>query len=140
MKRTLVFLLVGPTLVVFCTAAFMFLPLSMAAIFTAAWVNRSLGDIAQILAIMLFLFTFLVAALTGPIDGCLARFLPILWRAPLIAIAGGIIAFGLLLVVFGDRIPDIPITIAIAGAFCMGVCSLLSHDYGNTHRKMTEQP
>jgi hypothetical protein len=139
MKRTLIFLLLGPTLVA-CTTAFMFLRLSPEFVYVAASTNRSLGDIPQILAMMLFLFTFLVAALTGPIDGCFARILPILWRAPLIAIAGGIIAVGLLLVVFGDRIPDMPIRIVIGDALCMGLCSLLSNDYGNAHRKTTEQP
>ena len=48
------------------------------------------------------------------VDGYLARSLPALLRAFLTA------AFGM--------------TIAIGGALCTGVCSLLSNDYGHRHR------
>lgn len=135
MKRAFVFLLAGPTLVV-----------AVWLLFFAA--SRGVGrGLPATDAMILFVFSFLVSAIIGPIDGYLARVLQTPLRAPLIAIAGAAIAVGVLYVLAGMISPRwvlLPLWIlppfAIGGAICMGVCSLLSHDYGNAHRKTTEQP
>ena len=120
MKRALVFLLLGPASVVFAIwAAF------------RAPVDR----LVAIIAMLLFSFTFLVSAIAGLVDGCLARPFPILARAPLTAIAGAALAVGLVLTLFGiTPQPKEVMPFAIICALYMGACSLLSHDYGSWQR------
>jgi len=134
MKRAFVFLVAGPTLVV-----------AVWLLFLAA--SRGGGHgLPGIDAMILFVFTFLVSVIIAPIDGYLARVLQTPLRTPLIAIAGAAIAVGVLHVLAGMISPHwvlLPLWIlppfAIGGAICMGMCSLLSRNYGNTHRNTTEQ-
>lgn len=88
-----------------------------------------------------FIFTLLVSLVTLALDGVLTRASPFVLRSPLTAIVGAMAAGGLGAVLSEGRLPpSMLVSCAIAGAFCMGVCSLLSNDYGSTHRKTTEQP
>ena len=126
MKRAVVFLVLGPA-----SVAFTFLLMCV----TAGGAKPC--DFEQLCAAALFLFTLPVSAITGPIDSYLARALPLALRAPLTAIAGAAAAVGLLLALnrmmfpHGTTLPlEILMPFAIGGAVCMGVCSLLSHDYG----------
>lgn len=125
MKRALMFLLLGPALVV--TAWLIFI----AAIDGLGGLRGSVDIIASVL----FIFTFFVASITGLVDGCLARALPIHLRAFLTASAGAMIAWGLACAFFIEFVsPSASISwllmpFAIGGATVMGTCSLLSHDY-----------
>ena len=126
MKRVLIFLLLGPIMVV--TAWLIFI----------AAIDWSVDFVAT----ALFVFTFFVAAITRPIDGYLARALPIYLRAPLTAVAGATIAIGIPLILVSILLSHLlmlpqwtMVTLAIGGALCMGVCSLLSHDYGSRRVK-----
>jgi hypothetical protein len=116
MKRASVFLLLGPASVVF-----------------AVWVGfgAPARPIVAIIAMILFLLISLPSAMAGLVDGCLARKFPILVRAPLTAIAGSALAVGFARALIGVMPrPDELIPFAIGSALYMGVCSLLSHDYG----------
>jgi hypothetical protein len=114
MKRVLVFLLLGPTLVV--TAWLIYFAES----------GGGSGSVAAIVGMLLFLFTLIVAMITWAIDGAVAHSLPLPLRAPLTAITGGAIAGVLPLAFFSPLFPPF----AIGGALCMGACSLLSNEYG----------
>ena len=124
MKRALMFLLLGPALVV---APWL--------IFIAA--TEGLGGPVDLVAAVLFVFTFLVAATTGLVDGCLARALPIHLRTLLTASVGALIACGLAYALFLEifspsaSISWLLMLFAIGGAAVMGTCSLLSHDYSD---------
>lgn len=121
MKRALMFLLLGPTLVV---AAFLIY------IVKGPW-----GHFEGASAMILFIFTFFVAAITGLVDGYLAQALPVYLRAPLTAIAGATITVSLVLILVGTiSLQWILMPFAIGGALCMGTCSLLSNDYGSCQR------
>lgn len=144
MKRILVFLLLGPALVV--TAWLIYVP-----------AGKGPGDgFVALAAMALFTFALFVASFAVLVDGYLADTLPIYLRAPLIAIVGAAIAGGLFLGTVGWMFPGwitllsaglIPGTVgwtlpfrlsapfAISGALCMGACSLLSHDYCFRHRR-----
>jgi hypothetical protein len=118
MKRVLVFMLLGPTLVV--TAWLIYFAES----------GGGSGSVAAIVSLLLFLFTLIVAMITWAIDGSVAHTLPLPLRAPLTAIVGGIVAFGVFLGLVGWMFPLWTSTpFGIGGALCMGACSLLSHDY-----------
>jgi hypothetical protein len=119
MKRVLVFLLLGPA-----SAAFTVFLMCVADTGTKYW------DIALLSAVAMFIVTLPVSAFCGAVDGCLARTLLISARAPLTALAGATIAGGLVWALFRPLFP----TFAIAGALCMGACSLLSHDYVRRQR------
>jgi hypothetical protein len=128
MRRPLVFALLGPASVVFTVLAI-------------DGGGSPLDGIAALIAMLLFLFTLSVSAIAGPIDGYLARTLPLELRAPLTALTGGTIAVGLLLALnrmmfpHGTTLPlEILMPFAVGGAVCMGACSLLSHDYGRRQR------
>ena len=84
MKRALVFLLLGPASVVFIVW------LIYVATGGTPW-----DFVVAYFALLLFLFTFLVSAIAGLVDGYLARAFPILVRAPLAAIIGSVLAAGL---------------------------------------------
>ena len=76
------------------------------------------------------LLTFSVAVLAGALDAFLARALAIPLRIPLVAAVGAIAASGLVYVVFYHLLPQEPLAyVAIGGATCMGVCSLVANDY-----------
>lgn len=76
-----------------------------------------------------FIFTLLVSLVTLALDGVLTRASPFVLRSPLTAIVGAMAASGLGAVLSEGRLPpSMLVSCAIAGAFCMGVCSLLSND------------
>ena len=115
MKRALVFILLGPSSVVFAT-----------------WVAFGMPFDATVVGIALLLFVFVVpiSAIAGLIDGYLARTFPILLRASLTAIVGSMGAVGMFLALFGKLQPqDLMPALTFGGLAMGGVCSLLSHDY-----------
>jgi len=135
MKRTVVFLLLGPSLVAF--AVWMV---------AAAIAGRIDDSFVGVCAITSFLLTLPVSAITGLVDGYLARGLPTLLRAFLTASIGMTMAIGLLLALFTMMFsPTVPPEI-MNGALCaglflllpMGLCSLLSDDDGNRRRHSLE--
>jgi hypothetical protein len=87
-----------------------------------------------------------VSAITGLVDGYLARGLPALLRAFLTAVIGTTGAIGLVLalftLIFSQTVPPEIVNVAIyAGLFLllpMGVCSLLSNDDGDRRRHLIE--
>lgn len=139
MKRTLIFLLLGPIMVV--TAWLIFI----------VAIGGSRGSV-DFVATGLFVFTFFVAAISRPIDGYLARAWPIHLRAPLTAVVGATIAavgipfvlFAISPFIFLAILSSTPlwtvVLLATGGALCMGACSLLSHDYGNRRRPAGRAP
>ena len=80
MKRALVFLLLGPILGI-CGAI-------LADVAAGRAINGDFGEGA----VMAYFFSLVVSAATGPIDGYLARIVPIYLRVPLTAIVGATIA------------------------------------------------
>ena len=122
MKRALMFLLLGPALVVVPWLIF------IAAI-------EGLGGPVDFVAAVLFVFTFFVAAITGLVDGCLARALPVRLRTLLTASVGamtaGCLAYAFFTGIFSPStsIAWLLMPFAIGGAAVMGACSLLSHDF-----------
>ena len=127
MKRPVVFLLLGPSQVAL-------------AVWTvaAAIAGRIDDSFVGVCAVTAFLLTLPVSAITGLMDGYLARGLPTLLRALLAAAFGMTIAIGLVLALFTIMFsPTVPPEV-MNGALCaglflllpMGVCSLLSNDIG----------
>ncbi|MEH2613739.1 hypothetical protein [Bradyrhizobium sp. AZCC 1693] len=125
MKRPVVFLLLGPSLV------------ALAVWMVAAAIAGRIDDsFVGICAITSFLLTLPVSSITGLMDGYLARGLPALLRAFLTAAFGMTIAIGLVLalftLIFSQTVPPEIVNVAIyAGLFLllpMGVCSLLSNE------------
>ncbi len=121
MKRALMFLLLGPALVVVPWLIFIA-------------VIQGLGGPVDLVAMVLFVFTFIVAAIAGFVDGCMARTLPTHLRTLLTASVGAlmacILADGLLMGFFSPTSMSWLLTLfAIGGAFVTGACSLLSNDY-----------
>jgi hypothetical protein len=114
MQRALVFLLLGPALVVF-----------------VIWLafRAPVAPVVATIAMLLFLLICLLSAMAGLVDGCLARAVPILVRAPLTAIAGSALAFLFLSLLGMTPSPMEVKSFAIAGALYIGLCSLLSHDW-----------
>jgi hypothetical protein len=125
MKRPVVFLLLGPSLV------------ALAVWMVAAAIAGRIDDsFVGICAITSFLLTLPVSSITGLVDGHLARGLPPLLRAFLAAAIGMTGAIGLVLALFKMMFsPTVPPEV-MNGALCagfflllpMGVCSLLSND------------
>jgi len=127
MKRPVVFLLLGPSLV------------ALAVWMVAAAIAGRIDDsFIGICAVTSFLLTLPVSSITGLMDGYLARGLPTLLRAFLTAAFGMTIAIGLVLALFAMMFSLTVPTEVMNGAICagfflllpMGVCSLLSNDYG----------
>ncbi len=122
MKRALMFLLLGPALVVVPWLIFI------------AAIDGLRGPV-DFVATVLFIFTFLVAAITGLVDGCLARDLPIRLRTLVTASVGAMIAWILAYAFFtgifspSTSLSWLLMSFAIGGAIVMGACSLLSQDY-----------
>lgn len=114
MNRSFVFLLLGPLSVVL-----------------AAWVavGMPFESFAVSIAVLLFLLTFPVSAIVGILDGQLARAIPLLLRAPLTALVGATAAMVLPRALLGPLPQDMSVPFGFGGAFCMGLCSLLAHDY-----------
>ena len=127
MKRPVVFLLLGPSL-----AALALLMLA------AAIAGPIDGGFIAVCAMASFLLTLPVSAITGLVDGYLARGLPPLLRAFLAAAIGMTGAIGLVLALFKIMFsPTVPPEV-MNGALCagfllllpMGLCSFLSNDIG----------
>ena len=114
MKRALVFLLLGPALIVLAT-----------------WVAVGMppGDVVISVAVLLFLLTLPVSGIAGLVDGLLSTAFPMLVRVPLTAMGGALAALVLLVTLLGPMPQGMPTPFMIGGALCAGVCSLLAHDY-----------
>lgn len=114
MKRTLVFLLLGPALVVLAT-----------------WVAFGMphGAFVINIAVLLFLLTLPLSGFAGLMDGLLARAFPILVRVPLTAVAGAMAVLVPLGALLGPMPQGMLTPFVIGGALCAGVCSLFAHDY-----------
>ncbi|MGH6709850.1 MAG: hypothetical protein ACREEK_12850 [Bradyrhizobium sp.] len=122
-RRTLVFAFLGPVLGV------------LLAYYLVGQGYRD-GYVAPIV----FFFSLILCAITGPVDGALARVVPVWLRVPVTTIAGAAVAaevaVGFQLYVSNHLgkpmvLPPLHQLISIAGfgALVTGVCSLLSHDY-----------
>jgi hypothetical protein len=117
MKRVFIFLVLGPLAVAIT-------------VFSALAAGGAPGNFAQFLAAALAFLTFPVAAFAGLADGCLARTFPIPLRAPLTAIIGATIACIPAFAFLHCFLPSSELMfLPVGGAVCMGLCSLLSHDY-----------
>jgi hypothetical protein len=124
MKRALMFLLLGPALVVVPWLIFI------------AAIDGLKGPV-DFVATVLFLFTFVVATITGLVDGYLARALPIRLRTLLTASVGAttawLLAYAFFTEVFSPSTSTslVLMPFAIGGAIVMGACALLSHNYSD---------
>jgi len=135
MKRPVVFLLLGPSLVAL-------------AVWTvaAAIAGRIDDSFVGVCAVTAFLLTLPVSAITGLADGYLASALPAPLRAPLTAAIGMTGAVSLVLalftMMFSSTVPPEVMTGALcAGLFLllpMALCSLLSNDDGNRRQHLIE--
>lgn len=114
MSRPLVFLLLGPLSVVLTTWVAVGMPFE---------------SFVPPIALALFFFTLPVSAIVGILDGQLARAIPLLLRAPVTALVGATAAMVLPRALLGPMPQDMSVPFGLGGAFCMGVCSLLAHDY-----------
>ena len=109
MKRPVVFLLLGPSLV------------ALAVWMVAAAIAGRIDDsFIGVCAITAFLLTLPVAAITGLVDGYLARGLPTLLRAFLTAAFGMTIAIGLVLALFTVMFSRTVPPEIMNGALCAG--------------------
>lgn len=123
LRRALVFVLVGPVFGVLVA-------LSLKAVADGGYpTDVGIG------IVIVFFFGLVVFPIAGAVDGVLAYVVLISLRAPLTAIVGAAVAVGLSLflwVQFGNKMvpPSLysQIPIAVIGALCTGVCSLLSHN------------
>ncbi|MBR1209144.1 hypothetical protein [Bradyrhizobium sp. JYMT SZCCT0180] len=109
----------------------MFLLLGPLSVVLATWVAVGMPFESFVLffAVLLFLVTFPVSAIVGVLDGQLARAIPLLLRAPLTALVGATAAMVLPRALLGPMPQDMSVQLGLGGAFCMGLCSLLAHDY-----------
>jgi hypothetical protein len=127
MKRTLIFLVLGPVAVaitVFATLVAVGAP----------------SNFAQFLAAALAFLTFPVAAFAGLADGVLAPTLPIPLRAPLTAIVGATLACVPAFALLHCFLPSSELMfLPLGGAVCAGLCSLLSHDYGSWQQPVARE-
>jgi hypothetical protein len=125
MKRTVMFLLLGPSLVA--------LAVWMVAVAIAGRIDDAFVALCTTAS---FLLTLPVSAITGLADGYLAPALPAPLRAPLTAAIGTALASGLFLILYTMMFsrpvpPEVMNGALCAGLFLllpMGVCSLLSND------------
>jgi hypothetical protein len=79
--------------------------------------------------VMALLFGGVVSVVARTMDELFALVFPMPVRAPLTAIVGAAVAVGLLLAIIRKMPPpETLMTLAVLGAICMGVCSLLSDD------------
>lgn len=86
-------------------------------------------------ATLVYLFGFFVSWLSLMVDAGLARVVPIVVRAPLIAATGAAIAFACFAVALGQA-PLLQhfVLVAFVAAGSMGTCSLLANDYSEPER------
>jgi hypothetical protein len=119
MKRALAFLVFGPLLA------------SGTALLVMAQTSGPDHGFAKILATAVFFFTLPVAAITACVDSVLHD-VPISVRAGLTATIGAIVTFSLVFLLFGWSSPprSFLMFLAFGGAACMGLCSVLAHDFG----------
>jgi hypothetical protein len=135
MKRQVMFLLLGPSLVA--------LAVWMVAVAIAGRIDDAF---VALCATASFLLTLPVSAITGLVDGYLARGLPTLLRASLTAAFGMTVAIGLVLVLFtimfSSSVPPEVMNGALCAGFLlllpMGLCSMLSNDDGSQRRHLVE--
>jgi hypothetical protein len=116
LRRTLVFLSLGPLLGVFELMAF----------------EAALGGFGQVLSIFMgvvFVAGLVVSVITGIIDGMLAGTLPIAGRVPLIALVCALLVIVPPAALFGPMTLAISMAIGTVAALNMAACALLSHDY-----------
>lgn len=79
--------------------------------------------------VMALLYGGVVSAVARTMDELLALVFPMPIRAPMTAIVGAAVAVGLLLAIIRKMPPpETLMPLAILGAICMGVCSLLADD------------
>jgi hypothetical protein len=129
------FLLLGPSLIA--------LAVWMVAVAIAGRIDDAF---VALCATASFLLTLPVSAITGLVDGYLARGLPTLLRASLTAAFGMTVAIGLVLVLFtimfSSSVPPEVMNGALCAGFLlllpMGLCSLLSNDDGSQRRHLVE--
>ena len=114
MSRPIVFLLLGPLSVVLATWVAVGMPFE---------------SFVPPIALALFFFTAPVSGIVGALDGQLARAMPLLLRAPVTALVGATAAIVLPRALLGPMPQDMSVPFGLGGAFCMGLCSLLAHDY-----------
>jgi len=114
MKRAFVFVVLGPALAVL-----------------TIWVAVGMPFEAFAAGIAPLLYIAIVPAsgIVGLLDGWLAQPLPISLRAPLTALVGATAAVVLPAAMLGPMPQSLSTPLGIGGAFCAGVCSLLSHYY-----------
>jgi hypothetical protein len=118
MKRALAFLVFGPVLAAVTTLLVMS---------QAGWSDHGF---AKIFATAVFFFTLPVSAMTACLDGVLTD-MRIPLRAALTAATGALVASVLAFVLFNCLFPPAAwLYFAFGGAACMGVCSVLAHDFG----------
>jgi hypothetical protein len=135
MKRPVMFLLLGPSLVA--------LAVWMVAVAIAGRIDDAFVAVCTTAS---FLITLPVSAITGLVDGYLAPTLPAPLRAPLSAAIGAALASGLFLILFtmmfSRPVPPEVMNAALCTGFFlllpMGLCSLLSNDDGHRRRHSTE--
>ena len=135
MKRTVIFLLLGPSLVA--------LAVWMVAVAIAGRIDDAFVAVCTTAS---FLLTLPVSAITGLVDGYLARGLPALLRAFLTAAVGMTITIGMVLalfvMIFSSTVPPEVMNGALCAGFFlllpMGLCSLLSNNGGNQRRHLIE--
>jgi hypothetical protein len=129
MKRTLIFVLFGSTLLVIVTPCVMFCVAAVGCSRCFAGAGLVLMFfIVRGMAIVV-LFGLAVSAVAALIDGFLAQAVPLRLRASLVAIFGAAIAVALVFGQAGTLPQLILVPLAVSGALCMGACSLLSNDY-----------
>ena len=119
LRRALVFGLLGPLLGVFELLA-------------SEAVFGGLGYLLSVIMGVVFVFGLLASVVTGIIDGRLSRILPVVWRAPLAALSGALLAIGPPAALLGPMPLDSSIAVGVVGALNMAMCSLLSHDSGRS--------
>jgi hypothetical protein len=125
MKRTVTFILLGPSLVA--------LAVWMIAVAIAGRIDDAFVALCTAAS---FLLTLPVSAIAGLLDGYLAPTLPAPLRALLTAVIGTALTSGLVLVLFTTAYATAATPEVVNGALCvglflllpMGVCSLLSND------------
>lgn len=123
MKRGWVYLVVGPIFGVLGSVLWAMME---------SGVSAALRDPAEG-AFLALVFGFLVSWLSLLVDASLARVIPIVARAPLIATSGSAIALACLAIALGQH-PSLQhfAGIGIVAAVAMGACSLLANDFSNS--------
>ena len=122
LRRTLAFLVLGPLLQIFLLLAY-------EAVF------GGFGGLLPLIMGVVFVFGLFASVVTGIMDGMLSRSLPVSLRAPLAALSGAVLAVGPPAALLGPMPLEPSIAVGAGGAFCMGVCALLSYNRRHSHPK-----